>query len=162
MNNNLLVKAGDNLLNRITSISGNVDLDKLTSSIFIAQTAEIRRVLTEPLYNKILEDFTNNTLTGDYLTIYEDYISLMLMYYTASHFIFANAITINNGGNFKHSATNAQVVDYKENDRIVAKYRQHGANEELRFEKFMKTVDIPEYKNNCSTKNNSYKFPWQI
>jgi hypothetical protein len=34
-----------------------------------------------------LTDFTNNTLSGDYLLIYDDYVSNMLVFYSTTDFI---------------------------------------------------------------------------
>jgi hypothetical protein len=51
------------MMNRLTSISGNIDVNKITPSIWISQITDIERVLTKGLYDKIT-DFTNNTLVG--------------------------------------------------------------------------------------------------
>jgi hypothetical protein len=59
MTENLLIKKGTNMMNRLTSISGNIDVNKITPSIWISQITDIERVLTKGLYDKILTDFTN-------------------------------------------------------------------------------------------------------
>jgi len=74
----LLLKADD--IARLTSISGNVDLNILTPWIFSAQLNDIRRILGLNLYNKILVDFDNDDLTGEYKTIYDNYVSQMLVF----------------------------------------------------------------------------------
>ena len=56
---------GPNYVQKLTAISGNVDMDKLTPFMWIAQNNEIKRILTDDLYNKILTDFENDALTGD-------------------------------------------------------------------------------------------------
>jgi hypothetical protein len=103
MTENLLIKKGTNMMNRLTSISGNIDVNKITPSIWISQITDIERVLTKGLYDKILTDFTNNTLSGDYLLIYDDYVSNMLVFYSTADFIMKNSIMISNGGNFQHT-----------------------------------------------------------
>lgn len=161
MNTDLILKEEDTkLLMKLTSISGNVDFDKVRSSILLAQFVDIRRILTQPLYYKIMTDVKNDSLAGDYLKIYDEHITVLTTYFAAAQFISQNVIVLNNGGNFHYNPTNGQYVDYKENDRLVHKYNALGASEELRFEKFMKSINIPEYKSNCTTKNNTYKFPW--
>lgn len=162
MNDNLLIRKGDNIINRMTSISGNVDLDKITPSIWVAQITHIQRILTKPLYDKILTDFTSNALTGAYLTIYDEHITNMLVMFTTADFILKNAITINNGGNFKHTADNGQIVDYKENDRLSKYYLDMGVSFELVFYEHMKTVSIPEYKKCDGGGDNSFQFNWVI
>jgi hypothetical protein len=38
---------GTNMMNRLTSISGNIDVNKITPSIWISQITDIERVLTK-------------------------------------------------------------------------------------------------------------------
>jgi hypothetical protein len=47
MTENLLIKKGTNMMNRLTSISGNIDVNKITPSIWISQITDIERVLTK-------------------------------------------------------------------------------------------------------------------
>lgn len=161
MSDILLLKPGSNLMSRLTPISTNADKDRLTASIWVVQVTDIKRILTKPLYEKILEDFTPtpHLLTGDYLTIYDEYIVNMLVFYTAADFIQKNAIMISNGGNYKHTADNSQIPDYKETDRLVKHYRELGAHFELQFYEFMKTRNIPEYKR-VDVDTDSLKFGW--
>lgn len=163
MDKRLIIKDEDiNLIVELSSVSGNVDIDKIRPSVLIAQWSDVQRVLTEPLYNKILNDVESDSLSDEYLKIYDEYVTKLTTFYSISQFISQNSITVNNGGNFQHNPQNGVVVSSKENDRLVKKYRELGAAEEIRFEKFMKTVSVPEYKPSCASVKNNYKFPWQI
>ena len=157
----LLIQPGDNLMSRLTAISGNVDMDKLTPSIWTAQITDIQRILTKPLYDKILTDFDNNNLSGEYLKIFEDYVSQMLIFYATSDFIMKNTIMIANGGNFIHTPENSTIPDFKQTDRISKHYRDLGAHFELDFYEYMKSKSIPEYKRRC-VDTDSFNFPWQL
>jgi hypothetical protein len=42
-----LLKKRTNMMNRLTSISGNIDVNKITPSIWISQITDIERVLTK-------------------------------------------------------------------------------------------------------------------
>ena len=161
MDDILLIVKGSDLMNRLTAINGNVDINKLLSSIWTSQVTDIKRILTTDLYNKILTDFDNNSLTGIYETIFNNYVSIMLVFYSTSDFIMKNSIIIGNGGNFKHKPDNGEIVDYKEVDRQVKYYREMGANFELEFYEFMKDKNIPEYRRNC-VDTNTFKFPWYL
>lgn len=155
----LLFKEGDNLIKRLIKISGNVHIDNLIPSIWIAQTTEIERILTKQLYDKILNDFTNNTLLGVYEEIYDDYVAPMLVFFTMSDFVYKNSIMVSNGGNFKHSPENSQIPDFNEVKHLSNYYKSMGNNIELKFIDFMKNQTIPEYKSNggCDG-DNEFKF----
>lgn len=161
MNDLLLIKNNTNVMQRLTSINGNIDVDKLIPSIWAVQVTDIKRILSDALYNKILEDFDTNTLTGIYLSIYEDYVAPMLVFYATSDFVKRNPIIIANGGNFKHTPENGVAADYKETDRQSKYYREMGAHFELEFYEFMKDKNVIEYKRDCVDVN-TFKFPWYL
>jgi len=161
MNDNLLIKKGDNIFNRITQISGNVDNDKITPSIWMAQVNHIKRILGQSLYAKILNDFTANALTGPYLEIFDDHVSAMLVMFTTADFVMKNSIIIGNGGVFSHTAANSQVVDFKAIERLSKYYLDMGANFELQFYDYMRGVNIPEYKNcDGGAPDNNFQLSW--
>jgi hypothetical protein len=162
MNENLLIKKGTNLMNRLTTISGNVDVNKLTPSIWISQITDIERVLTKGLYDKVLSDFTDDSLSGDYLIIYDEYVSKMLVFYSTADFIMKNSIMIANGGNFQHTPDNAQVVSSKENERLSKYYRDLGMHFEIKFYDFMKDKIIAEYTRVNKVDVDAFKFGWDI
>lgn len=161
MNDLLLIKTGTNLMNRLTVINGNVDVDKLLPSIWTAQITDIKRILSTDLYNKILSDFDDNSLDGEYLKIYDEFVSPMLIFYSTSDFIMKNSIIVGNGGNFKHKPDNGEIVDYKEIDRLSKYYREMGAHFEIAFYEYMKDKNVPEYKRDC-VDINTFKFPWYL
>lgn len=156
----LLLKTDD--IARLSSISGNVDIDKLTPFIYTAQKNEIRRILGYTLYNKIVEDFDNDTLTDEYLIIYDEFVVDMLVYFASADFIKMGAYQITNGGVFKHNPENAEVVDLNEIKSLSASYKSLGNAVELVFKDYMSGITVEEYKGNCSTSNNSLGLNWLI
>ena len=64
----------DNELSKNTLLSGNIDKDKLRQCILDAQSERLEVLLGEKLYNKICTDYDANELSGDYATLYTDYI----------------------------------------------------------------------------------------
>lgn len=156
----ILILKEDDII-KLTSFTGNIDIDKLTPFIYTAQSNEIRRVLGTDLYNKIVSDFDSDTLSGDYLTIYNDYIIDMLVYYAASDYLTFGIYQINNGGIYRHEAENSVLVEQDDVNKLVMKYNSLAAKVELNYFKFIKTITIPEIDNNdCDGKDNSFKFPW--
>ena len=67
-------------LRQFTDINNNVDSELLKNAIREAQDIELQRVLGTKLYNKILDDIKNNTLSGNYETLVLDWIQNVLLY----------------------------------------------------------------------------------
>lgn len=77
-------------LKSLTSISNLMDVDLLQPHLLIAQQLFVQPVLGDPLYNNIISRYDNNTLTGDTLVLYDDYIVPAIAYsawYSAAPFI---------------------------------------------------------------------------
>ena len=72
----LLLKPND--IPRLTSLSGNIDIDSIAPHVFTAQLNDVRRILGTNLYDKILSDYDADTLANEYATIYNDYVLMML------------------------------------------------------------------------------------
>src|SRR5574339_41970 len=71
----------------LTTFDGNIDIDNLKPTIYIAQTTYLKSFLGLALYNKIYDDFVADTLTGDYLTIFNEFVKDILSYQTASLYV---------------------------------------------------------------------------
>ena len=61
----LFIKRGDLVKN--TALSGNVDPDKFLQFVKLAQEIHVRNFLGTDLYDKITNDITSSSLTGDYV-----------------------------------------------------------------------------------------------
>lgn len=67
-------------LRQFTDINNNVDSELLKNAVRESQDIEIQRILGTKLYQKILSDIKNNTLSGDYQTLVLDYVQDALLY----------------------------------------------------------------------------------
>ena len=85
-------------------LDGNVDTDKFIQFIKIAQQIDIRNYLGSELYNRISNDITNSTLSGNYLTLVRDYIQPMLIHFAMVQYLPFAAYQIKNGGIYKHQS----------------------------------------------------------
>lgn len=77
-------------LKKNTPIENNVDDDILNPYIFKAQETHIQQILGTDLYVKIIDEVKNNTITGDYKTLLDEYITPALIewaFYEALPFI---------------------------------------------------------------------------
>lgn len=64
----------------LTNISDNIDVELLEPHLLIAQQMYIEPILGQALYNDILSKIENNQLTGDTLTLVNDYITIAIAY----------------------------------------------------------------------------------
>ncbi len=144
---------------RLTGLSGNIDVDKLKAFIFTAQTIDIKRVLGVDLYEKIVSEYENNTLTGDYLLIYNDYLVFTLAYYTASYYVNLGAFQVVNNGIVTMDVEGGKSVEMKEINAISEKYKQMAISFEANLLDFLGKISIPEYKSEDKT-NVKRVIPW--
>lgn len=105
-----------------TIIGGNVDVDKYNMYISDTQIITIKPLLGSLLYNKIVADVTNSTLSGLYLTLVNEYVKPITKYQSASNFVALSSFTLNNGGVFKNAPKDAQVATNKEVEGISDRY----------------------------------------
>ena len=147
----LLIKESE--ITKYTPLSGNIDLYKLIPSYRIAQITMLKEVLGQDLLDKITQDFTSGTLTGDYKTLYDLYIKNMLIHLATSYYLTTGAYQIDNRGIFKHKADNVENVEQEDIDYIVKQQYKYYTYFKKGFYKEIKKLDIPEYKENNSFKN---------
>jgi hypothetical protein len=67
-------------LRSFTDLNNNVDDKLLTTAIQVAQDIYLQRLISTALYQKIMNDIDNNTLSGNYLTLVDDFIVPYLIY----------------------------------------------------------------------------------
>lgn len=80
MQNTLLISEAK--LKRFTDINNVLDVDLISSVIREAQIVHITRLLGSKLYDKIISDVDNGTLTGNYKSLVDDYIQDSLLYWS--------------------------------------------------------------------------------
>jgi hypothetical protein len=152
----LFIKRSD-LVNN-TALSGSVDTDKFIQFVKIAQDIHIQNYLGTDLYEKISADIVANTLTGDYLTLVNDYVQPMLIHFAMVEYLPFAAYTIANGGVYKHNSENSSLAVKEEIDSLIAKERDYAEYYTQRFIDYMSfnaPSKFPEYYSN----NNEEIYP---
>ncbi len=129
-----------------TILGGNVDVDKFLFCIASTQITVIEALLGTELYDKILEDAENNTLSGLYETLYNEYVKPITKNQSLAEYIEISSYMIANGGAFKHSPDNAVVMDKDEIMLLSQKYSSLADKFVLRFNKWICKNPLPEYK----------------
>jgi hypothetical protein len=133
-------------------LDSNVDTDKFIQFIKIAQQIDVRNYLGSELYNRISNDITNSTLSGNYLTLVNDYIQPMLIHFAMVQYLPFAAYQIKNGGIYKHQSENAESVSKDEVDYLVQKERDFAEYYTKRFIDYMafNQTLFPEYTSNSN------------
>ena len=144
----LFISRTDLIKNSI--LDGNVDTDKFIQFVKIAQQIDIQNYLGTDLYNKISADIIADNLTGNYLSLVEDYVQPMLIHYAMMQYLPFVAYQIKNGGISKHSSENADSVSKDEVDYLVNKERNFAEYYTRRFIDYISfhEEDFPEYNSN--------------
>ena len=135
-------------MTQTTIIGGNVDTDKYTMCILNTQVRIIEPLLGTELYDKIISDLEGDTLTGLYLTLFNEYIKPITKYESCADYVAISPYTLTNGGLYKNAPENAQVVDKKESDALSERYSAIAQTFVNRFQKFIELNkdNITEYK----------------
>jgi hypothetical protein len=161
-------------MTQTTLIGGNVDTDKYTMCILNTQIRIIEPLLGSELYEKLITDLTpskyllqdgnenvinngNNLIistlhTADlvepYRSLFFDYVKPITKYEAVADYIAISPYTLTNGGLFKNSPENVEVVTKKETDALSERYSSIAQTYVDRFEKFIELNkdNIPEYK----------------
>tara|TARA_R100001509_G_C4783495_1_gene187244 strand:- start:192 stop:692 length:501 start_codon:yes stop_codon:yes gene_type:complete len=139
-------------LKRNSIIDGSVDVDKFIQFLKIAQQIHIRNYLGTDLYNKISSDIIADSLSGNYLTLVNDYIQPMLIHFAMVDYLPFAAYQIKQGGIFKHTSETAETVSKSEVDYLVAKEREFAEYYTRRFIDYMafNQSNFPEYTSNTN------------
>lgn len=131
-----------------TIIGGNVDVDKYTMCILNTQVRIIEPLLGSELYDKIKTDLVGAGLSGLYLTLFNEFIKPITKYESCADYIAISPYTLNNGGLFKNTSENTEIVDKREVDALSERYSAIAQTFVNRFDKWigLNKKDMPEYK----------------
>ena len=119
----LFIKRSDIVKN--TALNANVDTDKFIQFIALAQEIHVQNYLGTDLYDKISADIIAGTLSGDYLSLVNDYIQPMLIHFAMIEYLPFAAYSISNGGVFKHNSENSSLASKDEIDFLIQKERDY-------------------------------------
>jgi hypothetical protein len=129
-----------------TIMGGNVDPDKYLFCIANVQLTIVEPLLGTLLYDKIYAEAESGTLTGLYLQLYNDFIKPIVKNSAVSEYLTIASYMVQNGGIFKHTGDNIEVVDKQETQFLAQKYNAYAQVYVQRFEKWICKNHLTEYK----------------
>lgn len=129
-------------------VGGNVETDKYLFCIENVQKTAIEPMIGTLLYDKIVADLTGDTLSGDYQILFFDFIKPIVKNLSVAEYVRISNYVLNNKGLMLPSSENNEVANKTEREYLASKYDALAESYILRFEKWIKKVNIPEYKLN--------------
>jgi len=129
-----------------TILGGNVDVDKYLFTIANTQITVIEPLLGSELYDKVKSEAENDTLVGDYLTLYNEFVKPITKNQALAEYIEVSSFMIANGGAFKHAPENAELMDKDDVMLLSQKYSAIADMYVLRFNKWICKNPLTEYK----------------
>lgn len=135
---------------KFTAMNGNVDTDNFIQFVKIAQDKHIENYLGTDLLEAIQTKITGSTLTGDYLTLVNEWVKPCLIHWAMVEYLPFAAYSIANKGVFKHSSENAENASKEEVDFLMEKERdtaQYYTNRLIDHLSFNNSK-YPEYNSN--------------
>ena len=133
-------------ISKTTILGGNVDVDKYRYCIYNVQLLVLEPLLGTELYNKVLADAEANTLAGLYLDLYTKFVKPIVKNEALAEYLEVASYLVTNGGIYKHTAENSEIVDKQEVQYLAGKYHSIGQALIQRFEKWICHNTIAEYK----------------
>ena len=140
--NKLLITIED--IAKLSGFDGNIDNDSINPFIFMAQINDIKRILGDDLYTKVVTDYDNGSLTGDYLDIYNNYISIIQAYYTCSYYLQLGVAKVSQNGAYLVTPEKTEQIFDEKTDKMSDKYSKLATGLELKFIDVLDDLNLPE------------------
>lgn len=128
-----------------TILSGNIDIDKYRYVVLNTQISVIEPLLGTLLYDKLISDLEADTLSGLYLTLYNEFVKPITKYESVGQFIEVASYMVDNGGIFKSAPDAKEVVNKDEVQFLAGKYKSLAQMYVTRFNKWICNNTIEEY-----------------
>jgi hypothetical protein len=146
-------------ISRLSGFDGNIDNDSINPFIFMAQNSEIKRILGVELYNKIVSDYENDALSGNYLAIYNDYIATILAYFTCSYYLQLGVPKVSQNGVYLVTPEKTEQLFNEKSDKMAEKYEKLATGLEIKLLEVLNLLNLPERPSPNDTKAKS-NFNW--
>lgn len=134
-------------LTKYSPLGGNIDVDKYSFIIKETQVFVIEKILGTKLYDKIVLEYENGTISGIYDTLLKNYIQPILIYTVSAEYIIIGSFNVANSGIFKYTPENTQTPSQKEIEFLANQQRSKADVYIERMQRFLcdGANDIPEY-----------------
>jgi hypothetical protein len=142
----------EELLKKYTPLTDAVDPNLIRPCIYVAQDMYLQNFLGTNLINKIKDDVANETLTGDYETLLNDYILKLLIWWTMVELYPSLLYKHDNGNLVSRQSEDTTPVTKGEMESLKEKARENArfyTNRMVNYLRFNSSL-FPEYTNNTN------------
>ena len=155
-------------IKKFTALNGNVDPDKFIQFVKIAQDTHIQEYLGTRLFVKINDDIVNDTLTGNYAYLVNNYIKPMVIHWAMFEYLPFASYQIANKGIYKGGSETSETVSKDEVDYLINKQQSIAQHYTTRFKDYLQfnQADFPEYNENANSdmfpNRNTINYGWYL
>lgn len=109
----------ENYVKKYTQVNGAVDSNRIYQAIYVAQDLHMEQYLGTDLWNKIKDDSADSSISGNYLTLRNDYIRKSLVWWVMVELLPAMYYRQDNGSLVKRTSEDSEVIAPSELDRLI-------------------------------------------
>jgi hypothetical protein len=142
----------EELLKKYTPLTDAVDPNLIRPCIYVAQDMYLQNFLGTNLINKIKDDVANETLSGDYEILLNDYILKLLIWWTMVELYPSLLYKHDNGNLVSRQSEDTTPVTKGEMESLKEKARENArfyTNRMVNYLRFNSSL-FPEYTNNTN------------
>ena len=149
-------------IKRYTNLNNSVQDDVIKPAVVVAQDKYVQEYLGTDLYNKILADIEASTLTGNYLSLVNDYVLKVAMWWTMVELLPNLETQVDNGGLFTRISEDAQPSDNQNVYSLRSMARDNAQFYTKRMVAYMceNSTLFPEYNSNSGSDMHPNKDPY--
>jgi hypothetical protein len=146
-------------ISKLSGFDANIDNDTISPFIFMAQNNEIKRILGDALYLKIVTDYSSVAgLEGNYLLLYNDYIEIILAYFTCSFYLQLGIVKVSQNGAYLVTPEKTQQTP-EDLKKMADRYLKLAVGLEIRMVTYLDELNLTERPAPSSLKAKS-NFNW--
>ena len=137
-------------LKRLTNLNGSVEDSYVIPSVILAQDKYLQQYLGTDLLNKLKTDVSGATLTGNYLTLMDDYVRKVVCWWTMVDLVPSLYVKIDNGGLVIRNAENTSAISPDDLHREIERARNNAQFYTQRLVSYLcnNSTLFPEYTSN--------------
>lgn len=139
-------------LKRLTSLNGSVEDSYVIPSVILAQDKYLQQYLGTDLLDKLKADVKASSLTGNYLTLMDEYVRKVVCWWTMVDLVPTLYVKIDNGGLVIRSSDNTQAISPDDLYREVERARTNAQFYTQRLLSYLcnNSELFPEYSSNSN------------
>ena len=139
-------------LKRLTNLNGSVEDSYIIPSVILAQDKYLQQYLGTDLLDKVKSEVSGGTLSGNYLTLMDDFIRKVVCWWTMVDLIPTLYVKIDNGGLVIRTAENTSAISPDDLHREVERARTNAQFYTQRLVDYLcnNSSFFPEYSSNTN------------